>query len=100
MLYRLFGQSLDRFRQYFSLAYLQRDEKSSIICRALLNYGYSNFKLEILEYCEPEECVAREQHYLDTLEHEYNILSTAGSSLGSQHTEETKIKIGEAIRRA
>lgn len=77
------------------------------ICRALLKYGYSNFKLEILEYCEPSNCLEREQYYLDSLKPEYNILKIAGSCLGHRwklsktrlgrkQTEETKQKIREA----
>ena len=52
------------------------------INRALLKYGYSNFTLEIIEYCEPSDVIDREQFYLDLLQPEYNILSKAGSSLG------------------
>jgi group I intron endonuclease len=68
----------------------------SLISRAILKYGYSNFKLEILCHCKPEECVAIEQHCLDNLPHEYNILPTAGSSLGHLHSEETKAKMRKA----
>lgn len=56
---------------------------------ALLKYGYSNFRLEILEYCEKKETVPREQHYLDLFEPEYNILKVAGSTLGFKHSPET-----------
>jgi hypothetical protein len=66
------------------------------INRALLKYGYSNFTLEIIEYCEPSDVIDREQFYLDKLKPEYNILTKAGSSLGYQHSEETKIKISES----
>jgi group I intron endonuclease len=59
----------------------------------LVKYGYSNFRLEILEYCESEDVVAREQYYLDLLKPEYNILSTAGSSLGYKHTTEYLAKM-------
>jgi group I intron endonuclease len=46
--------------------------------------------LLILEYTEPNENpVEKEQLYLDLLEPEYNILETAGSSLGYKHSEET-----------
>ena len=38
----------------------------------------------------------REQYYMDLLKPEYNILKTAGSSLGYQHLEEAKKKISEA----
>jgi group I intron endonuclease len=58
-----------------------------IINKALLKHGYSKFKLEILEYCNPKEVVKREQYYLDVFTPEYNILKTAYSSLGYKHTE-------------
>ena len=35
--------------------------------RALLKYGYTNFSIEILEYCDPENCVQRENYYLNLL---------------------------------
>ena len=52
-----------------------------IIYKSLLAYGYENFTLEILEYCDPAFILEREQYYLDTLKPEYNILKVAGSSL-------------------
>ena len=66
-----------------------------VIYKALLKHGYSNFKLEILEYCAPKECIEREQYYLDSLKPEYNIFKIAGSSLGHKHTEETLAKFKE-----
>lgn len=63
------------------------------IYKSLLKNGYSNFSLEILEYCAPEKCIKREQHYLNLLKPEYNILNTAGSLLGFKHSNETKAKI-------
>jgi group I intron endonuclease len=64
-----------------------------MIYRALLRYGYSNFSLEIMEFCEASQAVVREQHYLDLLNPEYNILKIAGSSLGKKHSEETLAKL-------
>jgi group I intron endonuclease len=64
-----------------------------IINKAILKYGYSNFKLEILEYCEPDKVFSREQYYLDLVRPEYNILQKAGSSLGYKHTEDTLAKL-------
>ena len=84
-----------RFYNYYSAASLIR-HGCMVINRALLKYGYSNFTLEIIEYCEPSNVIAREQFYLDLLKPEYNILVKAGSSLGFKHAEETKQKIGEA----
>jgi len=59
------------------------------IYKALLKYGHSNFRFEILEYCEPENAIFREQHYIDLLKPEYNINPIAGSSLGYKHNQET-----------
>jgi group I intron endonuclease len=61
----------------------------SIIYRALLKNGYSNFSLEILEYCSPENTILREQYYMNLLKPDYNILKTAGSLRGFKHSEET-----------
>ena len=85
--------------RYFSPTWLERFEKSSIICKAIKKHGHSNFKLEILELCKPEECLAKEQYWLDHSEHEYNILPTAGSLLGYLHTEESKAKMSCAARK-
>ena len=72
-----------RFSQYFSINHLMHpSRKNSIISNALLKYGYSQFKLEIIEYCEIKDLVSREQFYIDFLSPEYNILKDAGSSLG------------------
>ena len=58
-----------------------------MIYRALLKYGYSSFKLDILEYCNPNALIEREQHYFDTLKPEYNILKFAKSLKGFKHSE-------------
>jgi group I intron endonuclease len=71
------GSSIDlagRLSIYYSLSSLKREGKGSIIIRrALLKYGYYNFSLEILEYCEIDVLIAREQYYIDLLKPEYNI---------------------------
>jgi len=93
--YTYIGSSVDlakRFRNYYKYSFLSHD-KTMVIHRALLKYGYSNFMLEILEYCIPEDVLSREQHYFDTLKPEYNILKVAGSRAGQKHTEETLSKL-------
>jgi group I intron endonuclease len=62
------------------------------IYKAILKHGHSNFSLEILEYCEPSKVLEREQYYIDLLKPEYNILKTAGSSLGNTHSEDSNLK--------
>jgi len=48
------GSSIDlrrRFKEYFNIDRLLR-HKNLPICAALIKYGYSQFSLEILEYCD------------------------------------------------
>jgi group I intron endonuclease len=52
--------------------------------------------LEILEYCDIEDVLKREQYYLDLLKPSYNISPTAGSPRGYKHTEEAKLKMSIA----
>ena len=46
---------------------------------ALLKYGYYNFSLDILEFCETSKLMVREKHYFNLLSPEYNILKIPGS---------------------
>jgi group I intron endonuclease len=84
-----------RLRDYFSVKFIEKEilKNNSIIYRALLKYGYNNFSLDILEYCNKEFLIAREQYYIDQLKPEYNICLKAGSSLGRVTREETRSKL-------
>lgn len=48
-----------RFYSYYSLVSLIKSNR--LLERALLKYGFSNFSLEILEYCNPKDAVKKEQ---------------------------------------
>jgi group I intron endonuclease len=96
------GSAIDlsnRLSFYYSTTYMENalTRSNSHIYRALLKNGYSNFSLTILEYCSPEQCIEREDYYLCSLPHEYNILPKAGSRLGHNHSDETKTKISDAM---
>nr|YP_008964996.1 GIY-YIG intron encoded protein [Annulohypoxylon stygium]AHB33555.1 GIY-YIG intron encoded protein [Annulohypoxylon stygium] len=84
-----------RFRDYFSEKWLIKEslKNNSIIYRALLKNGYSNFRLEILEYNEKAKILEREQYYLDRLKPTYNICKVAGSSLGRVTNRSTRLKL-------
>jgi hypothetical protein len=86
----------NRLSKYFSPMFLKRNilRDKSIINNSL-KYGYCNFSLDILEYCEPSILIKREHYYIDTLNPEYNILKKAGSSLGYKYTKETLLKFKE-----
>ena len=89
-----------RFSFYFSIKSLLNYKSQSILIKGLLKYGYSSFKVEILEYCEPKRCLEIEQKYINLLNPEYNILKTVGSTLGFKHREgyKEKIKISKNLK--
>ncbi len=94
------GQSKDlskRFSKYFTISYIKSKEEL-IMSRALIKYGYANFSVSILEYCDKCDLTVREQFYLDIFNPQYNILKIAGSSLGYKRSEETKLKISKALK--
>jgi|SRR5690606_15164618 len=80
---------------YYSLRSLAKSNRP--IDRALLKYGFSNFTLQILEYCEKEILLKREQYYMDLLKPKYNIVEKAGSTLGYKHTPESLKKMRDFV---
>lgn len=87
-----------RFSNYFNVSYISKVKNELTISRALIKYGYSKFKLEILEYCNKENLLNREQYYLDLLKPVYNIEKIAGSSIGVKRSEENKLKISKSLK--
>lgn len=70
-----------RLYKYYSIKHLTKYKTP--IHNALLKYGFENFTLEIIEYCEEGiNPIVREQYYFGLLNPEYNVLGKAGSSLG------------------
>ena len=69
------GSSVDlgrRFRHYYNVnRLLSRPDSDRPITRSLLKYRYSNFRLDILEYCNPDVLIKREQYYIDLLKPEF-----------------------------
>lgn len=59
-------------------------------------HGEPNFSFEIVEPCDKSMCFIREQHYIDTLHPQYNILQNAGTVRGYKHSPATKALIGAA----
>lgn len=66
-----------RFKEYYNYSHISKPDRRFPIHNALLKYGYSSFKLEILEYCDKYKLIEREQHYMDLLNPEYNVLTIA-----------------------
>src|SRR6266566_3137582 len=70
---------------------------ASAIYRAILKYDYSDFNLYILEYCDLDILIKREQYFLDLLKPEYNILKVAGSRFGHSASLKTRETISLAL---
>lgn len=89
------GSSLNiaqRLVKYYSVPGLLREiaRNNSAIYRALLKYGNSGFRFDILEHCDPNVLIERGQYYLDLFKSKYNILKMAGNPSGFLHSEATK----------
>lgn len=80
-----------RLSSYLSINYLTKRASiyNSKIYNALLAYGYNNFSLEILEYCDRSNVIKVEQDYIDRFKPEYNTLTKEGSSLNFKHSKQT-----------
>src|SRR5205807_7401976 len=90
------GSATDLSRRlwcYLSINYITKYKSKSIIYSALLKNGYDKFRLEILEYCDMQNTIIREQYYIDKLKPKYNILEFANSSLGFKHSEVTRLQM-------
>ena len=66
--------------------------------KAYNKHGHEAFTYEILEECIPEECLKREQYYLDLYKsydpaNGYNMCCKAGNTLGRRHSAEARKKI-------
>ena len=74
---------------------LKRGKANKHIQNAWIKYGPENFEFSILEVCtNKEDCIPREQHYIDTLQPEYNFMKIAGAYRdGTPTTEESKAKM-------
>jgi group I intron endonuclease len=90
----------DRLRTYYSKKTMLAKVKTttSIIYNALLKHGYSNFTLDIVEYCEVDMLIEREQYYFNILKPEYNILKAANSRIGSKHSLKTRALISLKLK--
>lgn len=66
------GNLLDRFRNYSSQNFL-KEQQNSLICKALLKFGLSNFSVVILETDKDSSLNEREQYFIDAFKPQYNI---------------------------
>lgn len=83
--------------------YLNNNKHHSKKLQYSYNKYYGNFLVSILEKTSIENLIIREQYWINYFqsykqEYGFNILKTAGNSIGYKCSEETKKKIGNANR--
>lgn len=72
------------------------------LLRAYQKYGSKSFVYSVLERCSSEECLKREQYWIDYYNsaderYGYNLYKTAGSPLGMKMSLESRMKISLAL---
>ena len=68
---------------------------SAYLQRAWIKYGADCFECVVIEYCEKEKLIEREQFYIDTLNPVYNVCKKAGNMSGYKHTDKSRKKMSD-----
>lgn len=89
------GSSVNvEFRILKHLSHLRRNVHRNAHLQAAFNrYGEDAFDFQLMEICQREQLLEREQHYIDTLRPDYNVCLVAGNTLGYKHTDQAKAKM-------
>ena len=66
---------------------------SRYLQRAWDKDGVEQFEFRVIEECQDDQALVREQFYIDTLDSAFNTAKVAGSRLGVLFTEEQKIRL-------
>lgn len=98
------GQTIDtienRWRDHVYDAITPYKDQCKLLNRAIRKYGIKSFDLKCLEVCDRNKLDEREMHYIafhDTMKPNGYNLKYGGSS--TKHTEETKRKISETLKK-
>lgn len=92
------GQTYDKLKRFSEHRKTLRTGKhcNRLLQRAYYKYGETNFIFIVLENCELETLISKEQHWINILKPEYNLAPVAGSQLGYKHTNEAKANMSRA----
>lgn len=72
---------------------LRSNKHPNIHLQRSYNKDSSAFIIEVIELCNVDDLIAREQYWIDTLNPHYNICKIAGNSIGVKRSEGTKQKL-------
>ncbi len=71
-------------------SFVKNKHNNQHLQNSINKYGIDNFKFEVIEICNKEELLIKEQYYIDKLKPNYNICLIAGNSLGVKRSKEYK----------
>jgi hypothetical protein len=80
---------LGRWKTHISHLKLNKHH-SKYLQRVVNKYGIDKIKFEILEFCNPEDCIIKEQEYFNKFQPIYNSCKIAGSLLGIKRNDIAK----------
>jgi len=95
---RYIGSAFDlkRRKQGHLYALRKRQHENPHLQNHVNKYGLDDLQFFILEFCQKEKLIEREQYWYDLIQPEFNICKEARSVMfGRKHTIEAKRKIGE-----
>ena len=75
----------------------QGKHHSIILQRAFDKYLQENFVISLIEECDKESLIKREQYYIDLLQPKYNICPVAGSTLNRIFTDKHKANLSKSL---
>lgn len=84
---------VSRRQQHFNKLNLNKHH-SSKIQRHVKEYGHDDLLFTIIEYCEEEDLIKREQFYIDTLKPYFNTSRSARRNTVTKMSDENKLKVG------
>lgn len=92
-----------RFMEHYKS--LLQGKNTPYLQRAWDKHGENSFKFNVLEYCEKEKLLEREQYWMDyfqsyKFENGYNLAPKAGNTLGVKFNEESRKKLSLACIKA
>lgn len=96
---RCYIGSATRFRKRYNehkSTLLKGSHRNPYLQRFFNKHGDSSLEFIVLELCDTQHLVEREQYYIDKLKPKFNLCQTAGNSLGRECSKETRQKISSA----
>lgn len=87
-----------RARQHVHMCDFRKNKHSNIYMQRVFNKYGNIFEFDVLLTCPKSELIRIEQYFINNYQPQYNILKTAGSTLGFKRSEESKKAQSERMK--